>query len=243
MVKRNIIKIDESLCTGCGECVTACAEGALVIKDGKAKVVSESFCDGLGACLSGCPAGALTIEQREAEEFDEEAVKEFMKGQKAPAACPSQGPMVIPRTSEPSAKNVQVTAQLGNWPVQWRLVPAKAPYFKNARLLIAADCVAYAFANIHQEFIRGRTTVIGCPKLDEVDEFVSKLSQIMSQNDILDVTIVYMEVPCCQNIKRIVQAAIDRSGKDIPVHTFMISRSGDIMKQSPPSGVVPIEGS
>ncbi len=229
MAKRKVINIDESLCTGCGECATACAEGAIEIKGGKAKVISESFCDGLGACLSGCPTGALSIVEREAEEFDEAAVKRHMQGRSASKlSCPSSGPMVMQAPGTVSGSRRQ--AQLTNWPIQWPLVRANAPYFKNAHLLLAADCVAFAFANIQEDFIRGKTTVIGCPKLDDQGEFVNKLTEIFRQNDIQDVALVHMEVPCCQNMRNMLSAAIQRSGKEVPVNYYVISRKGELIE-------------
>ncbi len=243
MAKRKIIRIDESLCTGCGECITACAEGALRLEGGKAKVISERFCDGLGACLSGCPTGALTVEEREAEEFDEEAVKEHLKAGETPPACPSSGPIVIPRGPETSVPEGRGIAQLSNWPIQWRLVPTKAPYFQKGHLLLASDCVAFAFANMHQDFIKGKATVIGCPKLDDIGPFTDKLASIIEQNEVQDITLVHMEVPCCRNMRRLVKSALSKSGRSIPVYTYVISRSGDIMEGEPPrTDTVAVEG-
>ncbi|MGN0170925.1 MAG: ATP-binding protein [Lachnospiraceae bacterium] len=206
---RQIIHIDEEKCNGCGICATACHEGAIEIIDGKAKLVREHFCDGLGDCLPGCPTGAITFEEREAPAYDEAAVLKAKqeKEQKAGAQTP----------------------QLGNWPVQIKLAPIQAPYFAGAKLLIAADCTAYAYASFHQDFIRGKVTLIGCPKLDAVD-YSEKLTAILKNNDITSVTIVRMEVPCCGGIEMAARKAIQDSGKFLPWQVVTVSIDGAILE-------------
>jgi ferredoxin len=240
MAKRKIIKIDESLCTGCGECITACAEAAIELKGGKARVVSDSFCDGLGACLTVCPAGALTIEEREAEEFDEDAVKQHQH-QKEIAVNPCTTPVSLkpqalaaakkgkPETeAEDAEKKGAVTSQLTSWPIQMRLVRPGAPYLKGASLLVAGDCTAFAYPRIQQEFIKGRVALVGCPKLDENGPFMARLSDILTANDIKDITILHMTVPCCAQLNRLVAEAIKRSGKDIPVKAYVVGVEGGL---------------
>ena len=232
MVKRKIIEIDEERCTGCGNCVVSCAEGALAIVDGKAKVVNEVFCDGLGACIGDCPEDALRIVEREAPEFDEGAVKEHLAAAKAepePCGCPSSTPMLLRRQThaepgEPGPANL--ASELTNWPVQWRLVQPSAPFFKNADLLIAADCVPFAHAGFHRTFIKGRPLVIGCPKLDEQGAFLDKLAFLFRDAAPRSVTVVVMEVPCCSGLVRMVQEAIRRSGREIPLETHVVGIDG-----------------
>ena len=227
MAVRKIIEIDEDLCNGCGRCVEACAEGAIEIRGDKAKVVRDVFCDGFGACLGECPQGALSIVEREAEPFDEGAAKRHVEARKAPAegGCPSAVPMVMRPMAGPVTPGGE-GSELTNWPVQMRLVSPDAPYFKGARLLLAGDCTAFAFAAMHPSFIRGRTTVIGCPKLDENEEFVDKLAAILATNDVKDITVVHMEVPCCGQMKRLVHEARRRSKSDVPVIGYTIRRTG-----------------
>ena len=201
---RQIIKIDEDKCNGCGLCATACHEGAIKIINGKAKLIRDDYCDGMGDCLPGCPTGAITIENREAMPYDEKAVQEA----KAAAA--------IPRKS-----------CLGQWPCQIKLVPVNAPYFNGAKLLVAADCTAYAYANMHEEFMKGKITLIGCPKLDAID-YSEKLTEIIKNNEIKSVTIVRMEVPCCGGLQWAVETALKASGKFIPWQVVTISRDGRI---------------
>ncbi len=235
MAKRKIIRIDEDKCTGCGQCAIACAEGAIEIIGGKAKVVNEVYCDGLGACIGECPEGALTIEEREAPEFDEHKVKEHLakKAEHEPKlmACPGSGPRRI-LTPKPVKEGERPSAQLANWPVQLRLAHPQAPYFKNARLLIAADCSAFAYAAMHSDFIRGRVTVIACPKLDDNEEQISKLSEIFSLNDIQDVKVVRMEVPCCGGLNLVVRKAMERAKKKIPTDEVVIATDGSILEGS-----------
>jgi ferredoxin len=234
MAKRKIIKIDEDKCTGCGKCVIACAEGALEIRGGKAKVMSEIFCDGLGACLGECPEGALTIIEREAPEFDEQAVKKHLgkrEHEDIILACPSSGPHKIP-TPRADVPGPRPNPQLSNWPVQLRLAHPDAPYFKNARLLISADCAAYAYATMHSDFIKGRVTIIACPKLDENEPEIEKLAQILQKNDIQDIKLVIMEVPCCSGLNLMVKQALERAKKNLPVDAVVIGTDGRILKGS-----------
>ena len=240
MVSRSIVRIDEEKCTGCGLCIVACAEGALKIVDGKAKLISDSYCDGLGACMGECPQGAITIEKREAEEFDEDAVEEHLKRkQSVPAvhhahpihqSCPSAKAMHFERnptkreTVGIPAKNESMLSQ---WPVQLTLLPPNAPFLENADLLIAADCVPFAYANFHNDFLRGRTLVIGCPKLDNAEFYKEKLTEIFKRNNIRSLTVVNMEVPCCFGLYRLVKEAVDSSGKDIPLRQETIGIKGD----------------
>lgn len=233
---RKIIHIDEDKCNGCGICATACHEGAIEIIDGKAKLVREHFCDGFGDCLPGCPTGAITFEEREAPAYDEAAVmkakqeKMQKEGMKIPhAGCPGSMMRQMNRSEAPQAATpVAMTSQLSNWPVQIKLAPVQAPYFAGAKLLIAADCTAYAYANFHQEFIRGKVALIGCPKLDSVD-YSEKLTEIIKNNDIQSVTIVRMEVPCCGGLEMAAKKALQESGKFIPWNVVTISIDGNLL--------------
>ena len=204
---RRIIEIDEDKCNGCGACAAACHEGAIGMVDGKAKLLRDDYCDGLGDCLPTCPTGAIRFVEREAAAYDEQAVLENQK-EAAPAGI------------QPS--------QLAQWPCQIKLVPVNAPYFQGAKLLIAADCTAYAYANVHQEFMRGKVTIIGCPKLDDVD-YSEKLTQILENNDIKSVTILRMEVPCCGGLEMAAKKALKESGKFIPWQVVTISIDGKIL--------------
>ena len=229
---RKIIKIDRELCNGCGACAAACHEGAIEMVDGKAQLTREDYCDGLGDCLPACPTGAITFEEREAPAYDEAAVKKAQAAKKA-AACSGGCPGNMARTVQPApvvqapAVTAAPVSQLRNWPVQIKLAPVNAPYFDGAHLLIAADCTAYAYANFHQEFIRGRITLVGCPKLDGVD-YAEKLAAIIAQNDIRSVTIVRMEVPCCGGIENAAKRAIQQSGKFLPWQVVTITADGRI---------------
>lgn len=232
---RKIIHIDEGKCDGCGICATACHEGAIDIVDGKAKLAREHFCDGLGDCLPGCPRGAITFEEREAPAYDEAAVKEAqMKKHQdmghAHMGCPGSKIMQIQReeVQEQSAiANIKQMPRLQNWPVQIKLAPFTAPYFDGAKLLIAADCTAYAYASMHEEFMKGKVTLIGCPKLDGVD-YTEKLTEIIAGNDIQSVTILRMEVPCCGGIEMAAKNALQASGKFIPWQVVVIGIDGTI---------------
>jgi ferredoxin len=235
-VIRKIIKIDEEKCNGCGLCADACHEGAIEIVDGKAKLVRENFCDGFGDCLPGCPTGAITFEEREAPEYDEKAVQEAkvkkmdeMKQMHHEGGCPGSRMTQFEQKDEeiPVAMNRSVS-RLGQWPCQIKLVPTQAPFFDGAKLLIAADCTAYAYANMHDDFMKGKITLIGCPKLDSVD-YTEKLTAIIRDNDIKNVTIVRMEVPCCGGLQRAIENALRNSGKFIPWQVVTISRDGRIL--------------
>ena len=247
-MKRKIVEIDETKCTGCGLCANACHEGAIAMVDGKAKLVKDDYCDGMGDCLSECPAGAIKIVEREAAAYDEKAVQErkMAKMQEQMKAgglalrslseggCPGKAMRTFNRESSPQPvqeANSQLgtpNSQLSQWPCQIRLVPVKAPFFNGAKLLIAADCTAYAYANFHQEFMRGKVTIVGCPKLDPVD-YSEKLTEILRENDIKSVTIVRMEVPCCGGLEMAAKKALQTSGKFIPWQVVTISLDGRII--------------
>ena len=243
-MKRQIIHIDENKCTGCGLCVSACHEGALDLIDGKARLVRENFCDGFGDCLPACPAGAITFEEREAPAYDEAAVKKSretkkekdeMKDVRREGGCPGSRVMQLkPSAAAPSAEGpapmtfARLVSRLGQWPCQIKLVPVTAPFFKGAKLLVAADCTAYAYANMHEDFMRGKVTLIGCPKLDTVD-YTDKLTAILRENDIQSLTIVRMEVPCCGGLQRAAVNALKESGRFIPWQVVTISRDGKIL--------------
>jgi ferredoxin len=244
-ITRKIIEIDEGRCSGCGECATACAEGAIRIIDGKAKLVSETFCDGLGACLGECPEGALTITERESDEFDPVAVEEHLRAEDSKPAhvgptmacgCPSQNIEVFP-SCQPSSDRGQVRAggevasALTHWPVQIRLIPPSAPFLKNADLLIAADCTPLAYAGFHQSLIPGKVVMLGCPKFDDAEEYVGKFTEIFSTVDIRSITVVDMEVPCCSKLPMIVRKAMSLSNKAIPFEEIVISRRGAILQK------------
>ena len=235
---RQIIHIDEEKCNGCGLCAQACHEGAIDMVDGKAKLVRENFCDGFGDCLPQCPTGAIRFEQREAPAYDEAAVKESQRKKAAEkltqvhrplSGCPGSAAMGLQHGEEAQpAAAVKPVSRLKQWPVQLKLLPAKAPFYDGAGLLIAADCTAYAYAGMHEDFMRGKVTVIGCPKLDGVD-YTEKLSQIISSNDIKSVTILRMDVPCCGGLQRAAENALKASGKFIPWQVVTISKDGRIL--------------
>ena len=231
---RRIIKIDEDKCNGCGACATACHEGAIEIIDGKAKVTREDYCDGLGDCLPACPTNAISFEEREAPAYNEEAVKQAKmkkQGAKLPCGCPGSQSKAIKRAESACAvsDNLPSVSQLSQWPVQIKLVPVNAPYFDGANLLIAADCTAYAYGRFHEDFIRNRITLIGCPKLDEGD-YSEKLTEIIASNNIKSVTVVRMEVPCCGGIENAAKLALQASGKFIPWQVVTLSVNGDIIE-------------
>ena len=227
---RKIIHIDEELCSGCGACAAACHEGAIEMVDGKARLTREDYCDGLGDCLPACPTGAITFEEREAPAYNEAAVL-AAKQKKAPlpCGCPGTQAKAIHReTCTVPASQTATASQLSQWPVQIKLVPVNAPYLNGTKLLVAADCTAYAYGNFHNEFIRGHVTLIGCPKLEEGD-YAEKLAQIIAGNDIKSVTVVRMEVPCCGGIENAVKRALQESGKSIPWNVVTISTDGRIL--------------
>ena len=225
---RRIIQIDEEKCNGCGACAKACHEGAIGMVDGKAKLLRDDYCDGLGDCLPTCPTGAITFVEREAAAYDEAAVLANKVSHSCPSVgCPGSAAKALSRKAAPAVP-VAMESQLRQWPVQIKLAPIRAPWFDGAKLLIAADCTAYAYANFHQDFIRGHVTLVGCPKLDSVDYSV-KLTEILKQNDIRSVTVVRMEVPCCGGIEFAVKKALQESGKFIPWQVVTISTEGQII--------------
>ena len=230
---RKIIHIDEEKCNGCGACANACHEGAIEMVNGKARLVRENFCDGLGDCLPACPTGAITFEEREAPEYDAAAVKAARSGEKreAPRGCPGSAVRQMnaaPAAAESPAAAAKPVSRLAQWPCQLKLAPVRAPFFDGAKLLIAADCTAYAYASMHEEFMRGKVTVIGCPKLDAID-YSEKLTEILKQNDIQSITIVRMEVPCCGGLQWAAENALKASGKFIPWQVVTISIDGKIL--------------
>ncbi|MCF0158927.1 MAG: 4Fe-4S binding protein [Veillonella sp.] len=239
---RKIIHIDEDKCTGCGLCANACHEGAIEMVDGKAKLIRDDYCDGFGDCLPSCPTGAITFEEREALPYDEEAVKAKMgkKEEQAEACNHSHGHSGCPgsqarmlKQAESNGTQALATApravsQLMQWPTQIKLMPVKAPYFDGAKLLIAADCTAFAYANMHEDFIKGHITINGCPKLDEGD-YAEKLTEIISNNEIKEVTIIRMEVPCCGGLENAAKRALQNSGKFIPWRVVTVSIDGKIL--------------
>jgi len=246
-MKRKIIKIDEEKCSGCGLCAKACHEGAIEMVNGKAKLTREDYCDGLGDCLPACPTGAITFEEREAPAYNEAAVKaaqaakmkDIAPPKKLPCGCPGTNSKRIERREESEFPSEQAftapaafakpVSRLRQWPVQIKLVPENAPYFDGAHLLIAADCTAYAYGNFHNEFIKNKITLIGCPKLDNTD-YAEKLTRIIANNDIKSVTVVRMEVPCCGGIENAVKQALMSSGKFIPWSVAVISTDGNIIE-------------
>lgn len=243
---RSIINIDKEKCNGCGLCVNACHEGAIALVDGKAELIRYDYCDGLGNCLPVCPTGAISFVEREAAAYDEAAVQENMKKKQEaehphqhhdlPCGCPGSQARALKR--EPETKEAQAPApvqtgalesQLRQWPVQIKLVPVNAPYFDGANLLIAADCTAYAYADFHRDFMKNRITLVGCPKLDDVD-YSEKLTAILASNNIKSVTVVRMEVPCCGGIQNAAITALKSSGKMIPWQVMTISTTGEILE-------------
>ena len=227
---RKIIKINEEKCNGCGACAAACHEGAIEMVDGKAVLTREDYCDGLGDCLPACPAGAISFEEREAPAYDEAAVQsaKAAKTKTLPCGCPGTQVKAIHPGTAPAAVYGPQPSQLSQWPVQIKLVPVNAPWFDGAKLLVAADCTAYAYANFHQDFIKNHITLVGCPKLDSVD-YAEKLTEILKNNDIRSLTVVRMEVPCCGGIENAVKKALQSSGKFLPWNVVTISTDGRIL--------------
>lgn len=233
-MKRRIINIDEEKCNGCGACAQACHEGAIGMVNGKAKLLRDDYCDGLGDCLPTCPTGAITFVEREAAEYDEKAVLETKRKKLAaaiPHGCPGHQLRRFERAEEESNDEAKSehrsVSRLGQWPCQIKLVPVNAPYFNGAKLLIAADCTAYAYANMHEDFMKGKITLIGCPKLDDTD-YSEKLTEIIATNDIKSVTVVRMEVPCCGGLEAAAKKALQASGKFIPWQVVTLSLDGKI---------------
>jgi Pyruvate/2-oxoacid:ferredoxin oxidoreductase delta subunit len=246
MAQRKIIHIDEEKCDGCGQCVSACAEGAIQIRNGKARLVSETYCDGLGACLGECPRGAITMTERDAEAFDEEATRRHLAGlamKKELAAhvgCPGSAARTFQLDVQNNGTGKMPVRQdagetpappsaLSHWPVQLRLVPPNAPFFQDADLLLVADCVPFAYADFHRRFLGGRPVVVGCPKLDDAQAAMDKVAAILRASTIRSLTVVHMEVPCCTGLVRIARAAIAASGKEIPLDDATISIRGQVL--------------
>jgi len=240
-VQRKIIEINEELCNGCGQCVVDCAEAAIEIVDGKAKLLADKYCDGLGACMGGCPTGALKIIERQADDFDEEAVEELIKSKKQAeepkqCGCPSAQVQtfqpVSPGPATPFKKPAPTFIPVGSsslchWPVQIRLIPPTAPFLKNADLLVAADCVPVAYGNFHDDLLKNRVVMLGCPKFDDQDGYVQKFTEIFSSVELNSLTLAIMEVPCCQNMRNIIKEAMKRAGKEIPVEVAVITAQGE----------------
>jgi len=244
--KRKIIEIEEQKCTGCGQCIIACAEGALKLVDGKAKLVGEILCDGIGACIGECPEGALKIVEREAEDFSEKAVKHHLhkEGQSTPAhqapatlacGCPSSSVM----TFAPGHKHEvsdhtacpEMASRLGHWPVKLQLLGPQATFLKGSDMLLLADCAGVASPNLHERILKGKTVAIACPKLDDIEKHIQKLSEILSQATPRTLTVVHMEVPCCMGLVHAALEAASRSGADIPIRHIVISRRGEILTE------------
>ncbi|MFI5340033.1 MAG: ATP-binding protein [Candidatus Methylomirabilales bacterium] len=247
MTWRKMIQIDEEQCDGCGECVTGCAEGAIAIIDGKARLVSEVYCDGLGACLGHCPQGAITMEEREAEAFDEVKTREHLErlrnrksgpGPLPLAAAPHQCPGSMARSLGTSAGAFKAgesgpigpqSSELTNWPVQLTLVPPNAPYFRGADLLLVADCVPFACADFHRRFLRGKPVVIGCPKLDRAESYVQKLAEIVRTAEPRSLSVVHMEVPCCSGLTRVAQVALGMAESNTPLTDVTVGIGGEVI--------------
>jgi NAD-dependent dihydropyrimidine dehydrogenase PreA subunit len=237
MVMRKIIEIDEEKCDGCGNCILACAEGSLAIVDGKAKIIKDLLCDGLGACIGDCPQDALKIIEREADEFNEDAVHEHLENMKKeekvqPQACGCAGSHMQSFASSPfqPMSNAQTGSALTHWPVQIKLVPPDAPFLKDSDLLVAADCVPIAYPSLHQEYLKDRTVMIGCPKFDNPDEYVAKFTEVFKKSGIKSVTVLLMEVPCCSGLSSIISKAMELSGQNIPVNEVVVGIKGNIVK-------------
>jgi NAD-dependent dihydropyrimidine dehydrogenase PreA subunit len=240
-VTRKIIEIDEEKCDGCGNCVISCAEGALKIIDGKARVISDNLCDGLGACIGECPQDALEIVEREADEFDEDAVEKHLENQNStgetrPCGCPSSqiqsfAPAAGCREANKPKSFEKAESALTHWPVQIRLIPPTAPFLKGADLLVVADCVPVAFPSLHRDFMEGKAVMVGCPKFDDAQEYIDKFAQIFETADIKSVTTVVMEVPCCSGLPTIVLKGMQKAGVQVPAGEVTISTRGEILEE------------
>lgn len=222
MILRKIVRIDEELCDGCGQCIPNCAEGALKIIDGKARIVKEEYCDGLGACLGHCPQDAIAIIEREAPEFNEEAVHEYLKSAEPPEEINCKTCMSMPFLEDTPARS-----NLGQWPIQLNLVPLEAPFYQGRELIVSADCVPVAYPNLHKE-LKDRSIFVGCPKLDDTRHYLEKLTEIFRRNDVRGVRVLRMEVPCCSVLNGVVEAGVKASGKDIPVTESIVTVRGEL---------------
>ncbi len=235
MAIRNIIEIDEDKCNGCGQCVVDCAEAALQIINGKAKLVKEIYCDGLGACMGNCQTGALKVVQREAEAFDEKAtekhIHETKKGKEEPCGCPGSRAVDFSEKTEARSNTAELRPELSNWPVQLKLVAPNAPFLKDSDLLLAADCTAFSAINFHGRFIKGKKLLIACPKLDDTQLYYEKLTEMFKGNDIKSITVTRMEVPCCGGLIYLAKEALKASGKDIPLNEVVIGIKGEILSE------------
>jgi Pyruvate/2-oxoacid:ferredoxin oxidoreductase delta subunit len=247
MALRKVIRIDEEKCDGCGECVTSCAEGAIAVSDGKARLVSDVYCDGLGACLGHCPQGAISFEEREAAAFDEEKTREHLGRLRTPQAALKPIPVVEvphgcpgsamrsfgrPAAASPSASvaAAPLPSELGNWPIQLTLVPPMAPFLREADILLVADCVPFACADFHRRFLQGKPVIIGCPKLDQMDFYAKKLTEILRVARPKSLTVVHMEVPCCSGLTRLAQYASNAAESDIPLTDVTVGVQGDVLE-------------
>lgn len=240
-VKRKIIEIDQELCDGCGMCVPACAEGAIEVRDGKAQLVAEKYCDGLGACLGECPKGALRIVEREAEDFDEHAVEEHLQHQEAQASSAAPEPALACGCPSAQLKTLAPVAPapggpvagsaLSHWPIKLKLIPVKAPFLRQADLLVLADCAALAYPRVHQELLPGKVVLLACPKFEDFQENLEKLAAIFRQNDIRSIMTVIMEVPCCAGLSYLVSQALAAAGKRIPQEQVVISSQGQVLSR------------
>jgi NAD-dependent dihydropyrimidine dehydrogenase PreA subunit len=251
-IKRKIVEIDRERCNGCGQCVSACAEGAIELIDGKAKLISDKYCDGVAACLGECPEGAIKITEREAETFDHEAVEYHLKHKEdfqilttqhstlnaevLPCGCPSTHIQMFSspckEANQPVSQKNTISA-LTHWPVQIKLVPPTAPFLKGAHILVAADCIPVAYPNFHNDFLKGRIVLIGCPKFDNTEEYVNKFAEIFKLANIQNVTVLTMEVPCCSKLPVIIRHGMEIAGKNIPAEIIVISATGKILKNLP----------
>ncbi len=235
MAKRNMVLIDEDKCTGCGQCITGCHEGALQIVDGKAKLISETYCDGLGACIGECPEGAITVEEREAVEFDQTAVDKHLAAKKqsdeAGHVCPGSAmKMIRNKTAKTAVSSSEgpVTSELAHWPVQLTLVPPSAPYLRDADVLLAAACVPFAMGDFHRKLLRDHMVLVACPKLDDAEAHTEKLTSIIKESGLKSLSVVHMEVPCCFGLQKIGEEAVKRSGLDIPFQEVVIGINGEV---------------